>query len=286
MWSRIDDSVPHHKKFLNIGVAASWLWLCGLVHSNVQLTNGYIPEAALGLLGVVKRPRTAASKLVTAGLWEKVPGGYQIHDYHDFNPRAEDTKKRREADRVRKESARRNVGPSAENPNALARARARPHPTPPHPIRTEKEQASPNVGSTAKEQASHAHPPAPQNGAGLRARFDAFMATYPKQHAPDSAWQEWKKHHPDAALTEHICKDVTRKRHSQRWQDEEGRFIPRADKYLREAQWTDLAIAPPVAARIPWRCAHTPACSNRAACEIQAGVLKYKTLARESKVPH
>ncbi len=296
MWSRIEDTVPHHPKIVKAGPVASWLWICSLVYANRLLTDGKIETSSLPILGAISHPERAAKRLVDVGLWDVVPGGWQIHDFHAFNPHAVDVKEKRERDRVRKESARNPDGHreesertpdghhdvSARNPDA---SRAR-DPIP-IPLPTKKKgQASSSVRGTPKEQASHAHQPAPQNGTGLRARFDRFMAVYPKQHAIEAAWGEWKKHHPDEALAEVMRKDVLRKRHSQRWQEEDGRFIPRADKYLRDAQWTDLPIVPPVEKRVPWRCAHTPPCSNRAACEIHADVQKYKTLVHESKVPH
>jgi hypothetical protein len=47
--------------------------------------DGRIPEAVVGMLYPFKAPQKLAKKLVEVGLWEKVPGGYQIHDYLTWN---------------------------------------------------------------------------------------------------------------------------------------------------------------------------------------------------------
>ena len=102
MWVRIDDHVPHHPKFTKAGAMASWLWVCGNCYCNKYLTDGFIEEAALPTLGNVPNVRQHAAKLVMAGLWERVEHGYQVHDFHDHNPRAEQIKQKREQDKLRK----------------------------------------------------------------------------------------------------------------------------------------------------------------------------------------
>jgi hypothetical protein len=96
-WVRIDDNAPHHRKMLTAGPAACWLWVCGLAYCQRMICDGFIPNEALPMLGVGnwKKP---AGFLVSSGLWHKVEGGYQIHDYLDWNA----TKDEREAQMERK----------------------------------------------------------------------------------------------------------------------------------------------------------------------------------------
>lgn len=84
-WVRIDDQVPHHQKFLEAGPAAAWFWVCGVAHCQRQLSDGFISEAALPLVGVPKGYRKLAEHLVYVGLFDRVEGGYQVHDYHQHN---------------------------------------------------------------------------------------------------------------------------------------------------------------------------------------------------------
>ena len=113
MWARIDDDAPDHPKFATAGdllgpdgsSVAFGFWMRGVCYSNKRLTDGLLPA------GVVRTwsPRASkiASALVSAGLWEVVEGGYRIHDYHDYNPRADEVRAKLEADRRRKENERR-----------------------------------------------------------------------------------------------------------------------------------------------------------------------------------
>lgn len=98
---QVEASVRTHKKFLEAGPAASWLWLCGMGYCQDGLTDGFIPCQAIEYLGV---KASAAKKLtcvlVVAGLWEVVEGGWRVHDYLDHNRSASDiqtTKDRRKA---------------------------------------------------------------------------------------------------------------------------------------------------------------------------------------------
>ena len=84
---RIDSSVPRHRKFVQAGPAPSWLWVCGLAYCQEGLTDGFIPVEAIEYLGV-KNARRLAVHLEKARLWEKVSGGWQVHDYLEHNKSA------------------------------------------------------------------------------------------------------------------------------------------------------------------------------------------------------
>ncbi|MEY2873490.1 MAG: hypothetical protein RLZZ373_861 [Pseudomonadota bacterium] len=86
---RVESSVPRHRKFLKAGPAPSWLWLCGLAYCQEGLTNGFIPEEALTSLGVPKNAPYLAERLVKAGLWDLVSGGWMVHDYLEHNRSSE-----------------------------------------------------------------------------------------------------------------------------------------------------------------------------------------------------
>lgn len=103
-WLRIDDTVPTHRKHLKAGPAAAWLWVCGIAYCQRHLTDGFIPEEALALLGVAKGSDALASKLVEVGLFCRVDGGYQVHDYLDLNASRDEavaTKQKRHEDKAK-----------------------------------------------------------------------------------------------------------------------------------------------------------------------------------------
>ena len=87
-WARIDDNFFNHPKVRNAGKDAVIFYLAALCHSNAFLTEGFIQDAMIELIGVQsfqKKPVQLAERLVDCGLWERVDGGYLIHDFLKYN---------------------------------------------------------------------------------------------------------------------------------------------------------------------------------------------------------
>jgi hypothetical protein len=93
-WVRLDDGFYDHPKITRIGLAAAGLFVNSLCYSARQLTDGFIPTAALAGLASGK-PGKLPQLLIKEGLWEAVDGGYRIHDYLDYNPSREKVLARR-----------------------------------------------------------------------------------------------------------------------------------------------------------------------------------------------
>ncbi len=85
---KVETSVPRQQKFLAVGPAAAWLWLCGVAYCQDGLTDGFIPREAINSLGVPK-PLPLVSRLVQARLWHEEADGWRIHKYLDHNNSAE-----------------------------------------------------------------------------------------------------------------------------------------------------------------------------------------------------
>jgi hypothetical protein len=108
----LDDRLPLHPKILKAGQRlgeggasqALHLYLLGITYARQNLTDGFIPNAFVLSCGVISKSGSVAKVLAnrTIRLWRKVPGGYQIHDYHQWNPKASTVKEKREQDRQRK----------------------------------------------------------------------------------------------------------------------------------------------------------------------------------------
>jgi hypothetical protein len=86
---QVDCSVARNRKLVKAGPAPSWLWLCGLCYCQEGQTDGFIPTEALPYLGV-KNAKQLSFHLEQAGLWDVVPGGWQVHDYLEKNKSAEE----------------------------------------------------------------------------------------------------------------------------------------------------------------------------------------------------
>lgn len=94
-WFKVDDRLAHHPKVMAAGNAAMGLWLRAGSWAAANLTDGFIPMAAVGTLGGRRRD---AEGLVKAGLWTVEPEGYRFRDWLDYQPSAHDVKLGREAE--------------------------------------------------------------------------------------------------------------------------------------------------------------------------------------------
>jgi hypothetical protein len=87
-WVKIDDRANEHPKQVEAGAEACWMWVCSLIFCNRNRSqNGFIPGIQIGVLYAKfsKRKSTElARELVRVGLWEVVEGGFQIHDYNEY----------------------------------------------------------------------------------------------------------------------------------------------------------------------------------------------------------
>lgn len=110
MWVKLDDGFVDHPKIARVGAVGAWLQLQALCYANRNLTDGFVPwgvarsfvargqdytdEAdrcwslalTCGMQGRDLEEMDWPAVLVAAGIWELVPGGYQIHDYKDYQP--------------------------------------------------------------------------------------------------------------------------------------------------------------------------------------------------------
>lgn len=196
-WLRLDDQIADHPKFITAGPQAAWLWLCGLAYASRYLTDGFVPSVQVARLGSVKGALKLAERLVAVGLWERAEGGFLIHDYHDYQPSAQQIKDGREAARrrkkggpVRPDSGRNPAGIRPESGVPLARARVGAGPVPsgelrsPTPSHSRPKKTTPERESPGGEASAAADDPqAKANGADHRAKgtnlgplLDAFTA--------------------------------------------------------------------------------------------------------------
>jgi len=108
VWAKIDDKFPRHPKVL---IAAGDLGrfgharvvdvaLQGKCYAAEHLTDGFIPREAVRSF-IDPHPFEVAAVLVKVALWHEAEGGYQIHDWADYNPSAEAIKEKQRDDRER-----------------------------------------------------------------------------------------------------------------------------------------------------------------------------------------
>lgn len=109
-WVRWDDDFYDHPKWIKAGPLGIALGAVATAWCNRNLTDGNIPAAKVRTLiafdGIEDggQPVTSAGiaeRLVEVGLWNAVPGGYEIHDYLDRQPSKAEVLEKREKERQR-----------------------------------------------------------------------------------------------------------------------------------------------------------------------------------------
>ncbi|MCT2042634.1 hypothetical protein M3D15_04700 [Pseudoclavibacter alba] len=102
-WFKVDDQIASHVKVVTAGNAAMGLWVRAGAWCCANLTDGFVHADAARMLGGQDADIQA---LIDADLWVSVPGGYQFHDWAEYQPTAASERSRREKDRIRKRKER------------------------------------------------------------------------------------------------------------------------------------------------------------------------------------
>jgi DnaD/phage-associated family protein len=100
MWSKFDDQFYLNPKSAMMDRDEQDLYFAGIIYCNGQLTDGFIPVGVLVMLCTwAKIPLDAnpqaiaqaiASHLVEHNFWHSVEGGYQVHDFLEWNASKEE----------------------------------------------------------------------------------------------------------------------------------------------------------------------------------------------------
>jgi hypothetical protein len=93
-WFKVDDSFHAHPKVLATDADALGLWVVAGAWSSANLTDGFVPDHVLSRL--LPGSAQLARKLVLSGLWRRIKGGHQFHDWTDFQPASSDVRAMRE----------------------------------------------------------------------------------------------------------------------------------------------------------------------------------------------
>lgn len=101
-WFRVDDTLPFNAKVTSAGNGAMGLWVRAGAWAMQQLSDGYIPTHAARSMGT----KAEADRLVKAGLWVAVDGGYRFHQWLDRQPSREQVEADRAAAAERQRRAR------------------------------------------------------------------------------------------------------------------------------------------------------------------------------------
>ena len=90
-WVRLDTAFPRNPKVLALAEDKKWqaiaCYLASLAYSGEQGTDGFLPKSCLPFIHGTTRIGT---DLVTVGLWNGVPGGWEINGWLEFQGSSEE----------------------------------------------------------------------------------------------------------------------------------------------------------------------------------------------------
>lgn len=116
---QVDPDFYDHPKTVGMSDAAVALWTRAGSYSAAKLTDGFIAEHVLALLS--QTPQEAADELKRRGLWSRVRGGYQFHEWSERNltkQRVQDDQKADRERKARERAAARKAGGQNKKPQA------------------------------------------------------------------------------------------------------------------------------------------------------------------------
>lgn len=91
-WFKVDDQLAFHQKTLIAGNEAMGLWVRAGAWASAQLTDGFVPHEIIQAMA----NEEVCHRLLMANLWTEENGGYQFHDWDEFQPSAEEERQKRE----------------------------------------------------------------------------------------------------------------------------------------------------------------------------------------------
>lgn len=81
-WFKVDDTLAFHHKSVAAGNAAMGLWVRAGSWSMQTLSDGFIPDVLVTQLG----SQAQAARLVSVGLWDRLPEGFAFHEWEQRQP--------------------------------------------------------------------------------------------------------------------------------------------------------------------------------------------------------
>ncbi|MFB7162292.1 hypothetical protein [Streptomyces sp. NPDC056242] len=105
-WVRLDDRFPSHRKVALLSDRAFRLYVSALCWCSENLTEGRILDRELPLVARLRGAKKAAAELEEVHLWDRVDGGWEIHDYLEYNPDRAKVKAERASNAARQQAFR------------------------------------------------------------------------------------------------------------------------------------------------------------------------------------
>lgn len=76
----------------------------------------------------------------------------------------------------------------------------------------------------------------------LRDRFERWWAEYPNKKGKGAAERTWAKLRPTEADLQMLLRKLEEQKHSEKWQEDGGAYIPHGSTYLNQKRWEDQPV--------------------------------------------
>lgn len=274
-WVKLDDGFVDHPKIAKVGAIGAWLQVQALCYCNRNLTDGFVPwgvarsfvargaeytdaegrrwsfTVTCGMQGRDLDEIDWPAVLVEARIWELVPGGYQVHDYKDYQrPKAEVLATRDYLNTIRRDAGRRGGVRSGEARRSKREANAK-QPTQQNESPVPVPVPLPEPGSVPKGKKPSRSLRSLDTGVRDNdAAFMAFFQAYPRHVKKQAAWEEWQKLGPAPPL-ERILAALQWQVQQPDWLKEGRRYVPEPSAYLHGRRWEDEPTQAPLLAETP-----------------------------------
>lgn len=212
-WFKVDDTLAFHRKTVQAGNAAMGLWVRAGSLCAQQLSDGYITDELVRTLGTTGQAR----KLVEVGLWHRVEGGYEFHEWAGGVGNVRQPTRQQVLDNRRKESEKKAKARASKHqepqdnddcPRGTERdvPRGQPegipgYPVPSRPDPTRPDQTDSPIGESVE--GARGAPATAKGGSGKRTRSTkGTRLPEPFEATPDMiAWA--REHTPGVGRDEH-----------------------------------------------------------------------------------
>ncbi len=240
MWFKVDDNLAFHRKVVAAGNAAMGLWVRAGSWCAQHLTDGFIPDHMIALLGTPSQ----RAKLIKVGLWITTDGGCRFHEWTEKGRQPTGQSVREERSRAADRQAKYRNGIHGKRQvnaasNGVTSSSVTPSvtgvvtPTPTRPDPYLQEELS-FAALTERDTPPEPGPPTD--------RFDEFYDAYPRRQDRRAAERAWRAAIKRGADPEHV---IAQARAYARLQvGNERRYIKLPATWLNAASYDD-AFGPP-----------------------------------------
>jgi hypothetical protein len=257
-WGKLDDQLHDNEKVWSFTDKEFRVWMYSISYCNKKRRRDpagtLTQEAAETVCRLAGAARKVIEGVVRKRGWDRIDGGYVVHDFSLYGPKEDQTateRQRRHRDKEERHADEKEVvtpasrRDSGRDSHRDAHVRGSPVPVPVPSGSTSSEHQPEEVETVPNTHTVGERALAVNGSPGYSDDFEAFWADYPKKREKHAAWLAWQKRVKDvrpsvliaaaAHLAEHVEEAGT-----------EDQFIPNAATFLGpQRKYADFVAGAP-----------------------------------------